>query len=136
MIVCIGDSITFGQHLADPNKAWPRLIRGYRVVPNARPGDTTRLGLERFPKDVQEWLPSHVVIQFGHNDGGPIDKDRARGSLKGIGDETQEATIEATQKKEIVRTFGSYLRTYVTDAKAKGAIVVLASPVPRLERLV
>lgn len=72
-----------------------------------------------------------VLIQFGHNDGGPIDKDRARGSLKGIGSETQEATVESTQKKETVRTFGSYLRTYVADAKAKGAIVVLLSPVPR-----
>jgi len=72
-----------------------------------------------------------VLIQFGHNDGGPIDRDRERGSLQGIGTETKEATIESTQKKEIVRTFGSYLRTYVADAKAKGATVVLLSPVPR-----
>jgi lysophospholipase L1-like esterase len=72
-----------------------------------------------------------VLIQFGHNDGGSLDKDRARGSLKGVGNETQDVTIEASQKKETVRTFGSYLRTYVADAKAKGATVVLLSPVPR-----
>lgn len=72
-----------------------------------------------------------VLIQFGHNDGGSLDKDRARGSLKGIGNETQDVTIESTQKKETIRTFGSYLRTYITDAKAKGATVVLLSPVPR-----
>ncbi|HEX6280010.1 MAG TPA: hypothetical protein VFZ49_08335, partial [Pyrinomonadaceae bacterium] len=65
------------------------------------------------------------------NDGGSLDKERARGSLKGIGSETQDVTIESTQKKETVRTFGSYLRTYVADAKAKGAVVVLVSPVPR-----
>jgi lysophospholipase L1-like esterase len=51
--------------------------------------------------------------------------------LKGIGNETQDVTIEATQKEETIRTFGSYLRTYVADAKAKGAMVVLLSPVPR-----
>jgi lysophospholipase L1-like esterase len=31
-----------------------------------------------------------VLIQFGHNDGGAInDTNRARGSLRGIGDETE-----------------------------------------------
>ena len=32
------------------------------------PGDTTRLALERFPRDVQSRSPDAVVIQFGHND--------------------------------------------------------------------
>jgi hypothetical protein len=32
-----------------------------------------------------------VLIQFGHNDGGPInDERRARGSLPRLGDESQE----------------------------------------------
>src|SRR6266853_4210167 len=34
-----------------------------------------------------------VLIQFGHNDGGPVDKDRARGSLPGLGDEAKEFTM-------------------------------------------
>lgn len=72
-----------------------------------------------------------VLIQFGHNDGGSLDKDRARGSLKGIGDESKEVTIEATGKKETVHTFGWYLRKYVSDAKAKGVVPILLSPVPR-----
>lgn len=67
MIVCIGDSITAGQHLDDPAKAWPRLIP-YETRQEGVPGDTTRLGLERFPKAVQASGASVAVIQFGHND--------------------------------------------------------------------
>jgi acyl-CoA thioesterase-1 len=68
MIVCIGDSITYGQHLADRTKPWPRLLDYDDVISLGIPGDTTRLGLERFPKDVQEHNPDIVIIQFGHND--------------------------------------------------------------------
>jgi lysophospholipase L1-like esterase len=67
VIVCIGDSITYGQRL-DPQQAWPQLLQIKEVIPAGVPGDTTRLGLERFPKDVQNVGPVVVVIQFGHND--------------------------------------------------------------------
>lgn len=67
MIVCIGDSITAGQ-LVQPQEAWPALLREPNVVVCGVPGDTTRLALERFPRDVQAHAPEAVVIQFGHND--------------------------------------------------------------------
>lgn len=66
-VVCVGDSITFGQYLP-PGHAWPRQITGWDIVACGVPSDTTRLALERFPRDVQEHLPEIVVIQFGHND--------------------------------------------------------------------
>jgi rhamnogalacturonan acetylesterase len=72
-----------------------------------------------------------VVIQFGHNDGGSLDKERARGSLKGTGEEVKDITIETTGKKETVHTFGWYMRKYLMDAKAKGAVPIVLSPVPR-----
>jgi lysophospholipase L1-like esterase len=72
-----------------------------------------------------------VLIQFGHNDGGPLNTGRARASLKGIGDETQEVVMEATGKKEVVHTYGWYIRKYITDAKARGATPIVLSPVPR-----
>jgi acyl-CoA thioesterase-1 len=77
MIVAMGDSITYGQHL-DPSKAWPKLLdSGHGAVYAAGvPGDTTRLGLERFPTDVQSLEPDIVVIQFGHNDANRWDTDR------------------------------------------------------------
>lgn len=73
-----------------------------------------------------------VLIQFGHNDGGVINDDsRARGSIKGIGEETQEIDNLLTKKHEVVHSFGWYLRKYVADTKAKGATPILCSPVPR-----
>jgi len=73
-----------------------------------------------------------VLIQFGHNDGGrPDDPSRARASLPGVGDETQEIDNPITKQHETVHTFGWYLRKYVTDTRAKGATPVLCSLIPR-----
>jgi len=73
VIVCIGDSITYGQHL-NPWLAWPNYLDD--TIAQGVPGDTTRLGLERFPLDVQQYEPTHVVIQFGHNDANRWQTDR------------------------------------------------------------
>jgi len=72
-----------------------------------------------------------VLIQFGHNDGGSLSQGRARASLKGTGEETQQVTLEATGTKEAVHTYGWYLRKYVADAKAKGVTPIVLSLVPR-----
>jgi rhamnogalacturonan acetylesterase len=80
-----------------------------------------------------------VLMQFGHNDSGPINEDppvtkstRARGTLKGNGDETVfvEKNI-LTGKSETVHSYGWYIRHYVATAKAKGAVPVVCSPIPR-----
>ncbi len=75
-----------------------------------------------------------VLIQFGHNDGGPIngapDSERplrARGSLKGIGEETEEIENILTKKHETVHTFGWYIRRMIADVKAKEATPILLS---------
>jgi lysophospholipase L1-like esterase len=74
----------------------------------------------------------YVLMQFGHNDGGKVDGEKYRASLKGIGNETQEVTrLDGT--KETVHTYGWYMRKYIDEAKAKGAIPVVFSPVPRNE---
>ena len=74
----------------------------------------------------------YVIMQFGHNDGGPVnDNFRARGSIKGTGMETEEIDNILTKKHEIVHTFGWYLRKYITDTKSKGAIPIVCSLVPR-----
>ena len=74
----------------------------------------------------------YVFIQFGHNDSSPVnDNSRARGTLKGSGEETEEIDNILTKKHEIVHTYGWYLRKYVSDAKAKIAIPVVCSLVPR-----
>ena len=74
----------------------------------------------------------YVIMQFGHNDGGPLDDTaRARGSLKGLSDSTRDIYNPIMKKNETVHTYGWYMRKYVTDTKAKGATAIICSPIPR-----
>jgi oligogalacturonide lyase len=87
--------------------------RWERILKNLKPGD-------------------YVMMQFGHNDGGAInDTTRARGSIRGIGDETQEIDNLLTKKQEIVHSFGWYMKKYINETKEKGAVPIVFSPVPR-----
>ncbi len=73
-----------------------------------------------------------VLIQFGHNDSGPLDDAaRARGTIPGIGDDTRDIDNPITKQHETVHTFGYYMTQYVKDAKAKGATPIVCSLVPR-----
>jgi lysophospholipase L1-like esterase len=73
-----------------------------------------------------------VLIQLGHNDGGPVnDTSRARGTLRGVGEETEEIDNLITRQHEVVHTYGWYLRGFVAEVKARGAVPIVCSPVPR-----
>jgi lysophospholipase L1-like esterase len=73
-----------------------------------------------------------VLIQFGHNDGGkPDDPILARASLPGVGEETVEIENPYLKAHETVHTYGWYIRKIVQDVKAKGAIPIVCSPIPR-----
>lgn len=105
------------------------------VVNSARGGRSSRTfiteGLwDRVLADLQPG--DFVIMQFGHNDSGPLDDAaRARGSLKGISQETREIENPVMKKPESVRTFGWYMRKYVEDTRAKGATPIVCSLVPR-----
>jgi lysophospholipase L1-like esterase len=79
-----------------------------------------------------------VLIQFGHNDWAAVPyndpKSKWRSPLKGDGDETAEFDRPGADgkpsEKEIVRTYGGYLRKFGNEAKAKGATVIFCSMVP------
>jgi rhamnogalacturonan acetylesterase len=74
----------------------------------------------------------YVIMQFGHNDGGAVnDTSRARGTIKGIGGETEEIDNMITKKHEVVHTYGWYMRRYIRDTKTKGSIPIVCSPVAR-----
>jgi hypothetical protein len=73
-----------------------------------------------------------ILFQWGHNDDGPLDDPaRARGSIHGVGAETKEVDNPILKINETVHTYGWYLRKYVEDTKAKGAIPIICSPIPR-----
>lgn len=72
-----------------------------------------------------------VLMQFGHNDGSyPDTSARNRGTLKGTGEETVELEF-ANGRKETAHTYGWYIRQFVRDAKARGAIPIVLSMIPR-----
>jgi lysophospholipase L1-like esterase len=76
-----------------------------------------------------------VIIQFGHNDQGAVNEEppgstrppRARGSIPGTGDESQEIDNVITGKHETVYSFGWYLRKMVSDVRGKGATPILVT---------
>jgi alpha-L-fucosidase 2 len=73
-----------------------------------------------------------VLMQFGHNDNGPLnDNSRARGTIKGTGDESEEIDNLLTGARETVHTYGWYLRRYIRDARERGAVPVVCTLVPR-----
>ena len=74
----------------------------------------------------------YVIMQFGHNDSGPLDDTaRARGTIKGTGEESKEIYNPITKKQEVVYTYGWYMRKYIKDTKDKGAVAIVCSPIPR-----
>lgn len=115
MIVCIGDSITAGQYLPEGEKAWPALLQFYQVHAAGVPDDTTRLGLERFPRDVQKHEPEAVVIQFGHNDANRWLTDR---NLPRVSEAAYRANV--AEMVDRCRAFGAepLLCTLITSRKS------------------
>jgi rhamnogalacturonan acetylesterase len=76
----------------------------------------------------------YVLIAFGHNDSSPInDNKRARGTIPGTGDVTEEIENILTKEHEIVHSFGWYIRKMVNETLEKGAIPIIISQTPRNE---
>ena len=94
-----------------------------RTVNRARAGRSSRTFVtEGLWENVRRELKpgDFVLLQMGHNDGGPPDKDRARGSLPGLGEESREFTLP-NGSREVVYTFGHYMRQMIDEARAAGA---------------
>jgi lysophospholipase L1-like esterase len=70
-----------------------------------------------------------VIVQFGHNDSANSQNYPDRTTITGGGDETIQCGVGSSKK--VIHTYGWYLRQYVADTKAKGAIPIICSPVPR-----
>lgn len=79
-----------------------------------------------------------AMIQFGHNDFAniPYDDPRSkwRSPLRGDGDEgvdfVRPNADGSPGQKEVVHTYGWYLKKFGTEAKAKGVTVIFCSMVP------
>ncbi|WP_186297711.1 SGNH/GDSL hydrolase family protein [Sedimenticola selenatireducens] len=88
-LVFMGDSITEGQYVHHSLRWTEMVAKQVRLDVSRRidsdslhffnrgiSGETTRQGLERFPRDVQVLQPDIITIQFGLNDCNCWDSDR------------------------------------------------------------
>jgi lysophospholipase L1-like esterase len=135
-IFIAGDS-TAARGAGEAQQGWAVPFANYfdsskaNVVNRARGGRSSRTfiteGLwDQLLADVKKG--DIVLIQFGHNDAGPInDASRARGSLRGLDDETEEIDNLLTKQHEVVHTFGWYIRKMIADVKSKGATAIVLS---------
>jgi lysophospholipase L1-like esterase len=137
-----GDSTAAKYNGTNPQEGWGEPIAAYfdparlRVVNAARGGRSSRTFVSEghWDKMLADVGPGDfVIIQFGHNDDGALNQEppgsskplRARGTIPGIGHESEEIDNVVTGKHETVYSFGWYLRKMIADTRAKGATPIL-----------
>jgi lysophospholipase L1-like esterase len=107
-----------------------------RVVDVARGGRSSRTFVTEGHWDrmlAQLTAGDFVIIQFGHNDAGAVNAEppgstrplRARGTIPGIGEESEEIDNVLTGRHETVYTFGWYLRKMIADVRDRNATPIL-----------
>jgi lysophospholipase L1-like esterase len=100
-------------------------------IQNKALGGTSSRTFYNNPKLWQQVLDSirsgdYVIMQFGHNDSSPIvDTLRARGTIKGNGDEYREVNNPLLKQREMVYSYGFYLRRFVKNIQDKGATAIM-----------
>ena len=74
-----------------------------------------------------------VIVSIGHNDNGEFfDQRRARAVIPGVEPDTCYIGFnQRTQKQDTVYSYGTYLRKYIHEVRAKGAHPILMSLTPR-----
>ena len=138
-----GDSTASSyQDKPDRQQGWGAVLqplfneKKLRVVNAARGGRSSRTFVseghwEKMLAEVK--AGDFVIIQFGHNDSGALNQEppgstrplRARGTIPGIGNESEEIDNVITGKHETVYSFGWYLRKMIADTRAQGATPIL-----------
>lgn len=104
-----------------------------RMVNAAAAGRSSRTFITegKWKAVLQQLKPGdYVLIEFGHNDPGGVGTGKDRGSLHGIGNQTQ-LVKHKNGSIETVHTFGWYLRKYIADTRAKGATPIILTVTPR-----
>jgi lysophospholipase L1-like esterase len=133
-LIIIGDSTV---HNMDTGKVgWGDHIAPFfdtdriNVVNWALGGRTTRSFIEEGRWDAalaQTKKGDFILLQLGTNDSKVLSD---RGTIKGIGEETQDVAQKDTNDVVTIHSYGWYLRRYAEDAKAKGATLIFVTPIP------
>lgn len=128
----------------DPDGMWGWGSQAYTVFDStkvtcancAKAGRSTRTYLNegRWDQVYNSLQPGDfVLIQFGHNDIGPIDDKKMRGVIPGTADSSHVYRMKDSGIYEVVYTFGWYLKKFIQDVREKGATPILLSLTPRNE---
>ena len=70
-----------------------------------------------------------VLVMFAHNDTANSANYPDRATINSAGEEVVQVGVG--DKRKIIHTYGWYLRQYAAETKAKGATLIICSPVPR-----
>lgn len=108
------------------------------IANEAKAGRSTRTYLEenRWERVYNSIQPGDfVLIQFGHNDIGDIDKGKARGVIACAQDTSHVYRVKTKDKvyNEVIYSFGWYLKKFIDDVREKGGTPILVSLTPRNE---
>ena len=128
----------------DPDGMWGWGSQAYTVfdqkkvicVNCAKAGRSTRTYLNegRWDQVYNSLKPGdYVLIQFGHNDIGPIENQKKRGTIACADDTCHVYKLEGSGIYEVVYSFGWYLKKFIQDVREKGATPILVSLTPRNE---
>ncbi len=139
VLYIIGDSTV--RNTNRPQCGWGEMISEFldttqlKVSNQAMAGRSTRTFIKekRWEKVINAIQPGdYLIMQFGHNEGSKPDTSKAgyRGVLRGTGNDSVSLNWGDTLT-EVVHSYGWYLRKFVREAKAKGAIPVICSMIPR-----
>lgn len=139
VLYIIGDSTV--RNTNSPQCGWGQMIHEQvdtskiSISNQAMAGRSTRTFVKekRWEKVINSLKKGdYLLIQFGHNEGSKPDTSKAgyRGVLRGTGEDSLQL-IWPDGSIEIVHSYGWYLRKFVREAKAKGAIPVICSMIPR-----
>lgn len=104
------------------------------VVNAAKAGRSTRTFLyeERWDEVYNSIEPGdYVLIQFGHNDIGHIDKEKERGVIATAKDTCNVYRLASNRQYKVIYSFGWYLKKFIQDVREKGGTPILVSLTPR-----
>lgn len=143
MVFLCGDS-TGKNEDKKPDGMWGWGSQGYTVFDStkcvfqnqAKAGRSTRTYIDegRWEEVYNSLEPGDVVlIQYGHNDIGGIDRDKERGVIACAGDTSHVYHLKSNGKNKVIYSFGWYVKKMVNDALEKGARPVVLSFTPRNE---
>ena len=106
------------------------------VINAGMAGRSTRTFLDegRWEKVYNSIEPGdYVLIQFGHNDIGGIDRDKERGVIASADDTCHVYRLQSNGQYKVIYSYGWYLKKFIQDVREKGGTPILLTLTPRNE---